>query len=73
MDYYIARVATAGFDDTLTRTVAALKKEGFGVLTEIDVAATLKENGINFRGYRILGPATRHLPTRLCRRKTRSG
>ena len=38
MDYYIARTVTAGFDDTLTRTVAALKKEGFGVLTEIDVA-----------------------------------
>jgi hypothetical protein len=34
MDYYIARTVTAGFDDTLTRTVAALKNEGFGVLTE---------------------------------------
>jgi uncharacterized protein (DUF302 family) len=56
MDYYIARIVTAGFDDTLTRTVAALKKEGFGVLTEIDVAATLKEKlGIDFRRYRILG------------------
>ena len=43
MDYYIARTVTAGFDDTLTRTIAALKQEGFGVLTEIDVAATLKE------------------------------
>jgi uncharacterized protein (DUF302 family) len=56
MDYYIARTVTAGFDDTLTRTVAALKKEGFGVLTEIDVAATLKEKlGVDFRKYRILG------------------
>ena len=56
MDYYIARIVTAGFDDTLTRTIAALKKEGFGVLTEIDVAATLKEKlGVDFRKYRILG------------------
>jgi len=56
MDYYIARTVTVGFDDTVTRTVAAPNKEGFGVLTEIDVAATLKEKlGINFRRYRILG------------------
>jgi uncharacterized protein (DUF302 family) len=56
MDYYIARTLTAGFDDTRTRTVAALKKEGFGGLTEIDVAATLKEKlGVDFRRYRILG------------------
>jgi uncharacterized protein (DUF302 family) len=56
MDYYIARTVTAGFDDTLTRTVAALKKEGFGVLTEIDVTATLKEKlSVDFRKYRILG------------------
>jgi uncharacterized protein (DUF302 family) len=56
MDYYIARTVTAGFDETLTRTVAALKKEGFGVLTEIDVAATLKEKlRVDFRKYRILG------------------
>jgi uncharacterized protein (DUF302 family) len=56
MDHYFVRTLTAGFDDTLTRTVAALKKEGFGVLTEIDVAATLKDKlGINFRRYRILG------------------
>ena len=56
MDYYIARTVPAAFDDTLARTVAALKKEGFGVLTEIDVAATLKQKlGIDFRRYRILG------------------
>jgi uncharacterized protein (DUF302 family) len=56
MDFYIARTITAGFDDALTRTVAALKKEGFGVLTEIDVAVTLKEKlRVDFRKYRILG------------------
>jgi uncharacterized protein (DUF302 family) len=56
MDYYIGRTVAAGFDDTVTRVVEALKKEGFGVLTDIDVAATLKQKlGIEFRKYRILG------------------
>ena len=56
MDYYIGRTVAAGFDDTVTRVVETLKKEGFGVLTDIDVAATLKQKlGIEFRKYRILG------------------
>jgi uncharacterized protein (DUF302 family) len=56
MTYYIARTVKAGFDETVARTVESLKKEGFGVLTEIDVAATLKQKlGVDFRKYRILG------------------
>jgi uncharacterized protein (DUF302 family) len=54
--YYIARTVETAFDDTVGKVVAALKKEGFGVLTEIDVAATMKQKlGIDFRKYRILG------------------
>ena len=56
MDYYIGRSIAAGFDDTVPRVIEALKKEGFGVLTDINVAATLKQKlGIEFRKYRILG------------------
>jgi len=44
------------YGDAVARTVEALKTEGFGVLTEIDVKTTLREKlGIDFRPYRILG------------------
>lgn len=56
MTYFHARPVAGDFDAVLDRTRAALKANGFGVLTEIDVKATLKEKiGEEFRPYRILG------------------
>ncbi|MFX1250300.1 MAG: DUF302 domain-containing protein [Promethearchaeota archaeon] len=44
------------FEETISKVTAELKKEGFGVLTEIDVKATLKEKlDVDFEDYRILG------------------
>ena len=56
MSYYFNKTIAAGFDEAVDRIMAGLKKEGFGVLTDIDVRATLKEKlGVDFRPYRILG------------------
>ena len=56
MSYYFAKTLGSGMDETLSRVVEALKQEGFGVLTQIDVKATMKDKlGVDFRYYRILG------------------
>jgi len=54
--YFAATMRSDSIDKASVRVKAALKEEGFGVLTEIDVQATLSEKiGVDFRPYRILG------------------
>ena len=57
MNFTISRTLEADFDAVIERTTAALKHEGFGILTDIDVKATMKAKlGIDdFARYRILG------------------
>jgi uncharacterized protein (DUF302 family) len=56
MSYYISRTIESRFDKAVAKTINSLKGEGFGILTDIDVAATMKQKlGIDFRRYRILG------------------
>ena len=56
MAYYFNRKIAAGFEDAVSRITRSLKEEGFGILTDIDVSATLKKKlDVDFRNYRILG------------------
>ena len=56
MIYYLSKTLSAGFDETVRLTTEALKREGFGIITDIDVRDTLKKKiDVDFRSYRILG------------------
>jgi uncharacterized protein (DUF302 family) len=56
LSYHFSKTVKMEFGDAVRAAVAALAGEGFGVLSEIDVAAALKKKlGVDFRPYRILG------------------
>jgi uncharacterized protein (DUF302 family) len=56
MSYYFAKEIDATFDEAVEKVTAILKEKGFGILTEIDVKATLKAKiDVDFRPYTILG------------------
>ncbi len=56
MSYYFAKTLEISFEDAIRRTTEALRQEGFGIITEIDVRDTLKKKiNTEFRNYRILG------------------
>ena len=56
MNYYISKKVNTSFEQAVQLATESLKKEGFGVLTEIDIQGKLKEKlNINFRKYKILG------------------
>jgi uncharacterized protein (DUF302 family) len=56
MSYYFSKRVSTSFDEAITLVTDALKKEGFGILTEIDVQETLKKKlNADFRRYKILG------------------
>lgn len=55
-DYALVVTTGKSFDDLISQVIANLKQEGFGILTTIDVKATLKEKlGADFKPYTILG------------------
>ena len=54
--YYLSKTVNLSFEETVARITEELKKEGFGILTEIDMQATLKKKlDVDMRPYKILG------------------
>ena len=61
MSYYFSTVTDLNYEDAIVKTTEELKKAGFGVLTEIDVKATLKNKiDVDFPRYMILGACNPH-------------
>ena len=62
MSYYINKVLKGNnFEDAIEQVTVELKKEGFGVLTEIDIKSTLKKKlDVDFKKYKILGACNPH-------------
>jgi uncharacterized protein (DUF302 family) len=56
MEYYFTKTVKTSFDEAIQRTTDALKTEGFGIISEINMHEKFKEKlGIDFKKYRILG------------------
>ena len=56
MSYHISKTVDHSFDEAVSRTIEELKKEGFGILADIDMKAVLKKKlEVEFTEYRILG------------------
>jgi uncharacterized protein (DUF302 family) len=56
MSYYNSKIVNTSFEDAIAKVTTELQKEGFGILTEIDVKETLKKKlDVEFRKYKILG------------------
>jgi uncharacterized protein (DUF302 family) len=56
MSYYFSKVMDISFDKAIEKATEELQKEGFGILTEIDVKATMKKKlDVDYPNYKILG------------------
>lgn len=56
MNYFFTTITSKSYEEALDNVTSELKKEGFGILTEIDVKETLRKKlDVDFRRYKILG------------------
>lgn len=56
MEYYFSTILPVSFEEAIAKTAEALKIEGFGIVSEIDMQAKLKEKlGVDYKKYKILG------------------
>ncbi len=75
MSYYFNKVLkNTNFDAAVEKVTAELKKEGFGVLTEIDVKETLKKKiDVDFKKYKILGACNPHFAHKVLMKEDKIG
>jgi uncharacterized protein (DUF302 family) len=75
MSYYFSKILkNRNFDEAIGQVTAELKKEGFGVLTEIDVKETLKKKiDVDFKKYKILGACNPHFAHKVLTKEDKIG
>jgi len=74
MSYYFTKTLDTDFDKSIEKVTSALKQEGFGILTEIDVKETFKKKlDVDFRKYRILGACNPTLAHKAIQSESRIG
>ena len=74
MKYYFNKSLAIPFDEAVSRVTAELKKEGFGILTEIDVKKTLKKKlDVDFKNYKILGACNPHFAYQALQKEDKIG
>ncbi len=74
MKYYFNKILDISFDEAIERVTEELKKEGFGILTDIDVQGTLKKKlDVSFRKYRILGACNPQFAYKALQNESRIG
>jgi uncharacterized protein (DUF302 family) len=74
MQYYFNKTLDISFDEAVKRVTEELKKEGFGILTDIDVQSTLKKKlDVKFRKYRILGACNPQFAYKALQNESRIG
>jgi uncharacterized protein (DUF302 family) len=74
MSYYVAKSVSMPFDAAVADITLKLKDQGFGVLTDVDVQATLKSKlGVEFPKYRILGACNPRLAHEALKMEERLG
>lgn len=75
MSYYFSKVLkNTSFEEAIEKVSAELKKEGFGVLTEIDVKETLKKKiDVDFKKYKILGACNPHFAHKVLSKEDKIG
>ncbi len=72
--YHFSQTLNTSFDDAIAQVTEALKQEGFGILTDIDVKATLKKKiDVDFPKYRILGACHPHIAYQMLQIDNKAG